>query len=537
MAKKYPAIKGKGVSVKSYGAHGNGTDDDTTHIGDAIAAAAGMPVYFPAGTYLIAGGLDVPSGTRFVGDGMATTHLKGHLHIGSNTALKEMKIGEDGAASFYHANGASNVTFTRVQFRGGGYETEASRYRPVIGMGGTQGAISNVTFTACNIECNLGTENELHTLGLNNVSMGEVMDDAAHLENITFNGCTFGVSNGVRTGSPRMHVEMTSRLWNGGPGTHYAQNIHFMHNAFEFSDESCLDIESEVDAGASLGNFTIHGNLFKGAGADDAKWGQCLCLEAGQYAEVTGNTFWGGKYGSIQLWDAGVGKDGYDVITGNTIDDTLGHPTHTKVISITTNHNVFTGNTITSVADPIMENTGEDNTLIPNTINGVDSGAETTLGNTSILASGQAGSWEDKVCVSPYTIATGALVSKVSVYFDNNDTGNHAFAVKAVICSDVTGEPAAVLATGDEATVAANYLGWKDLPFASPVELLAGTYHFGFAADEYAWNAMVPRDWDGPPSTFTAGNDYSAGIATPLSSPSETSDQRLSMHTTYTPQG
>jgi hypothetical protein len=61
------------VTDPAYGAHGNGTDDDTVHIQAALTAAgAGETVYFPAGTYKITSALHVHNADiRVEGDGKA----------------------------------------------------------------------------------------------------------------------------------------------------------------------------------------------------------------------------------------------------------------------------------------------------------------------------------------------------------------------------------------------------------------------------------------------------------------------------------
>ena len=59
-------------NVKSYGAVGEGTTDDTQTIKNAIAASANSPkstVYFPTGTYKISGTLNASSNQRWMGDG------------------------------------------------------------------------------------------------------------------------------------------------------------------------------------------------------------------------------------------------------------------------------------------------------------------------------------------------------------------------------------------------------------------------------------------------------------------------------------
>lgn len=67
------ATYGTPVSVRSWGARGNGVADDTAAIQAAIkAAGSAAAVYFPAGTYLISAPLNLMSGGTYVGAGMAT---------------------------------------------------------------------------------------------------------------------------------------------------------------------------------------------------------------------------------------------------------------------------------------------------------------------------------------------------------------------------------------------------------------------------------------------------------------------------------
>jgi hypothetical protein len=355
-------------NVKGYGALGDGMHDDTAHILAAITAAGAAPVFVPTGTYLITS-LSVPSGTTLVGESKTAAWLKGHIHYASSSAFSKLKIGTADDAAAYHANGANGVTFTDCRFRGGGYN--GTNWRAVLPLAGTQGAISNLTFTRCDVECNLGIETAGPPYrGLNNISMNEVMDDDGHIDGLHFIDCDFGVSNGVRTGSPCFNVELTTRNWNGGANVHWAHDLTFHGCTFQMGDETSLDIESAEDDHYSEGNFSITDCLFLGAGKVDATYAQCLCLEIGQHAVVTGNTFYGGKYASLECY--GSGESAHCVITGNTFDDTKGHTSHTHVVAFSTSDNIFTGNTIIAAVDAsFIADTGTGNTTSPNTINGV----------------------------------------------------------------------------------------------------------------------------------------------------------------------
>ena len=74
------------VSVKDFGAVGDGVANDTAAIQAALTAASGKSaVYFPAGRYnVIAGSLTISSGfTRIIGEGINTTRIQSSGGVGS----------------------------------------------------------------------------------------------------------------------------------------------------------------------------------------------------------------------------------------------------------------------------------------------------------------------------------------------------------------------------------------------------------------------------------------------------------------------
>ena len=105
------------ISVKQYGAVGDGSSDDTDAIDAAIASAPAsraniLNVYFPSGVYAIRHAIAIPSDIRLFGDGDSSVlyQLKSGVNVfqGGGTA---------GAM-------ASNITVERLRFRGsGGFQT------------------------------------------------------------------------------------------------------------------------------------------------------------------------------------------------------------------------------------------------------------------------------------------------------------------------------------------------------------------------------------------------------------------------------
>ena len=92
------------LNVKTYGATGNGTTDDTTAIKNAISkAAAGNVVYLPAGTYRITKTLYLKSNMILRGDGAALTSL---IFEGSGTVSRCIGI--------THWDGDQTTTYVTV---------------------------------------------------------------------------------------------------------------------------------------------------------------------------------------------------------------------------------------------------------------------------------------------------------------------------------------------------------------------------------------------------------------------------------------
>jgi hypothetical protein len=145
-----PAPAETAISAKTYGAIGNGVVDDTVAIQQALDAAAGRPVFLPAGTYNVSiarsrhanACLLIPAGTRLAGAGMGQTIIQrlpaergsdgvllcnehydtaaGYAAAG-NLVLSDFTI-TDGAAAPNRVNGdlvglghAQNVVIQRVQ--------------------------------------------------------------------------------------------------------------------------------------------------------------------------------------------------------------------------------------------------------------------------------------------------------------------------------------------------------------------------------------------------------------------------------------
>jgi len=93
------------VSVKDFGAVGDGVADDTAAIQAAITAAAGRPVYAPAGTYVITSKIEMDSaatstfnqGPQLIGDGIGQTIFDNQV---SSAPMFDIKAGGVAGTNF-----------------------------------------------------------------------------------------------------------------------------------------------------------------------------------------------------------------------------------------------------------------------------------------------------------------------------------------------------------------------------------------------------------------------------------------------------
>ena len=112
------------VSVKDFGAVGDGVTDDSTAIQAALTAGAGRAVYFPGGTYLISATLTVPADTMVTGDGYGSvvyqdTRERNVFSLNNNCTVQHLRLRGDGVtsggASFQLNNGISAVSKRNIK--------------------------------------------------------------------------------------------------------------------------------------------------------------------------------------------------------------------------------------------------------------------------------------------------------------------------------------------------------------------------------------------------------------------------------------
>lgn len=82
------------INVKSYGAVGNGTTDDTVAVQAAVnAAPVGGAVYFPTGTYIVSSPIKLQAGVTYFGAGWGSViqQASGAQHIAEKSANSPVK--------------------------------------------------------------------------------------------------------------------------------------------------------------------------------------------------------------------------------------------------------------------------------------------------------------------------------------------------------------------------------------------------------------------------------------------------------------
>jgi len=140
----------------------------------------------------------------------------------------------------------------------------------------------------------------------------------------------------------------------------------------------------------------------------------------------------------------------------------------------------------------------------------------------------------DKKRVSRYTLSQTGDVSKLSLYVAGTGVAGTQV-VRGVIYADAGGEPGALLGTTAEVSGSgSDPAGWRDLPFASPVRLAAGSYWLGFLAGNTT--SVLKFYFDEYVGAYRTNVDaYADGASDPFGGGATAYLRNTSVYATYTP--
>jgi hypothetical protein len=166
------------VSVKTYGAVGDGVTDDTTAIQNAVNSE--NIVFFPAGTYLVSNPISIPSNRTLFGEGAASVIS----YTGTTTSRGAFYI-NSGSSSAY----IDNVTVRDLKFLGQVALLGFSEFVHLISFSGVRDCV----IERCVIE---GFRGDGILLG-----SGDIAGQERHNINVTIRDCYInGVNNDNRNG-------------------------------------------------------------------------------------------------------------------------------------------------------------------------------------------------------------------------------------------------------------------------------------------------------------------------------------------------
>ncbi len=340
---------GQGVSVKAFGAKGDGVTDDTDAIQAAVNAAAGSStVLFPTGVYEITSAITVPAGSSLLGSSAATIHQ-------TTAAVNGLEVT------------GSDVTIEGLTLRG--RHTTATAYgtgdaeRAISAVGtSTSSRIENVTITGCTMElwgmygvflefvtCFNVADCTVSDIGRGgiaclSVSGGTIVGNVVDTVLNTIGGNGYGIILTRRTdvGELDTHPRSCDVLVHGntvrnvtgweGLDTHAGENITFSHNIVTgcymgISATKCKNVsnvytysplnvsivnnfvDSQVDDGSASSGIVF-------VGADD-EYGTGI-ISGNTVRRHGPSTNWNSG-GIVCYWTRGL------VVSGNTLDQSSPH--------------------------------------------------------------------------------------------------------------------------------------------------------------------------------------------------------------------
>lgn len=296
------------VSVKDFGAVGDGVTNDYTAVLNALTAGKGKAVYFPAGTYLLNSSITMDStfsNTDIYGDGPGTVIKTGgaatqatfYIRQVSNLSIRSLKFdGNSAAQSSANARlvivdrASTNLSFYDVWF--------FNSYSDNVGLFWTSGygAVSNVNFTDCRFDT-------VTSYPRSNVLLWNT-------ENITFQGCYF-----TNWQYDAIAINFFAPTVNGGliVDSCYFQNT----NSDLFAIEAVAGDNVAGDKFYRIKNVNITNNVFDAN--NKPTLGASGISGWADYVSIVGNTW---RRSDSGTWRQGIEAAGnYWTISNNVLDD------------------------------------------------------------------------------------------------------------------------------------------------------------------------------------------------------------------------
>lgn len=324
--------------VKSFGAYGDGSHDDTTAIQNALTAAgvAGGVVYFPSGIYIISQSLQVSSNTQLTGDGIGASTIRvkasslaSFTQVGSNTGCP--MIVTVGNAAKSHITVGPGITLDGNQANAGGSLpgfADGPECAPVGIWNSSQVAVDGIEI--------------INAIGYS-VYL-QACNDSFVLRNVILSGASSVLGTNQQDGvhlTGCLRATVADNIIDTGTGT---------------AGDDGIALQS-LASGAPCKNITVSGNVIRSAQSNIH-----LALDGGNVVNVSisGNVFWGSATSAAAtvLIDSATGTVNASVITiaSNTFQTMAGDG-----IDITV---PFTGVAITNNSFDTFQNSGNNGTYI-----------------------------------------------------------------------------------------------------------------------------------------------------------------------------
>jgi hypothetical protein len=326
------------VSVKNYGAVGNGTTDDTAAVTAAINS--GNSIYFPAGVYLVTTSLNLQSNHIYSGSGRYQTWI---LYTGNNNSAA-LKMNSSVGIKISNLGLTTSGTYTRATGIDFGTSVEStvddvaiSQFwgNSCISLSGNQNIVRNSDLENC--KYGVLMTGDRNTLSHNYISNHYSRSSEFGSGTDYWDGvCAEALTNSLIDGNTVEDNGQSGIYTGGNNSVSYGNRIVNNYVFRNFNRGIDQGVSGDSSSTSSLGKLTIVGNT-----AIDNKelniWINYVtgAVISGNYAEYTTNyPIYFGSFANPNRTSVGVGESGGSgtssdmtslvTVTGNTVIDYAG---------------------------------------------------------------------------------------------------------------------------------------------------------------------------------------------------------------------